>query len=443
MDVRTYYVKTFGCQMNEHDSERICGMLEVLGYEPVETLEEADVVIFMTCCVREAADTRLYGQIASCKNVPAPHGRRVIAVGGCIGQRDGATLMERLDNVDIVFGTHNIAHLPGLLSDAIERGERKAEVLEKSDEFSTDLPQKRETSWHAWLPIMTGCNNFCSYCIVPYVRGRERSRTMESIEAELAVLASQGVKEVTLLGQNVNSYGRDIYGSPRFADVLRLAGESGIPRVRFATSHPKDLLPETIRAMAEVPAVMPQLHLPVQSGSNRILEQMNRRYTRERYLSLIDEIRDKVGDIALSTDIIVGFPGETEEDFSQTYDLCREVGYSQMFTFIYSKREGTPAAKIPDDTPHEVIQDRFDRLVDLVQESAYAQNQKELGTVQEVIVEGSSKRDEHMISGRTPKNQVVHAPLPYGVSIDDLVGSFCKVKIDLARTWYLSGTIVR
>ena len=442
MDVRTYYVKTFGCQMNEHDSERICGMLEVLGYEPVETLEEADVVIFMTCCVREAADTRLYGQIASCKNVPAPHGRRVIAVGGCIGQRDGATLMERLDNVDIVFGTHNIAHLPGLLSDAIERGERKAEVLEKSDEFSTDLPQKRETSWHAWLPIMTGCNNFCSYCIVPYVRGRERSRTMESIEAELAVLASQGVKEVTLLGQNVNSYGRDIYGSPRFADVLRLAGESGIPRVRFATSHPKDLLPETIRAMAEVPAVMPQLHLPVQSGSNRILEQMNRKYTRERYLSLIDEIRDKVGDIALSTDIIVGFPGETEEDFAQTYDLCREVGYSQVFTFIYSKREGTPAAKIPDDTSHEVIQDRFDRLVDLVQESAYAQNQKELGTVQEVIVEGSSKRDENMISGRTPKNQVVHAPLPYGANIDDLVGSFCKVRIDLARTWYLSGTIV-
>lgn len=441
-DARTYYIKTFGCQMNEHDSERISGMLESLGYIPVATFEESNVAIFMTCCVREAADTRLFGQIASSKNVAAPHGRRVIAVGGCIGQRDGGKLTDELGNVGVVFGTHNISHLPALLDEAFDKGDKVVEVLESSDEFSTDLPQKRADDWHAWLPIMTGCNNFCSYCIVPYVRGRERSRTMESIESELAVLAAQGVKEVTLLGQNVNSYGRDIYGKPRFADVLRLAGQSGIPRVRFATSHPKDLLPETIDAMADVDAVMPQLHLPVQSGSNRILEMMNRRYTRERYLGLIDEVRDKVGDVALSTDIIVGFPGETAEDFEQTYELCSRVGYTQVFTFIYSKREGTPAAKVIDDTPREVIQERFDRLVDLVQESAYTANQAELGTVQEVIVEGSSKRDSHMISGRTPKNQVVHAPLPGGLSIDDLVGTFIKVKIDQAKTWYLSGTIV-
>jgi tRNA-2-methylthio-N6-dimethylallyladenosine synthase len=441
LGLETYQVQTFGCQMNKHDSERIGGMLESLGLLPTSSIEEADLVIFMTCCVREAADERLYGRVASCKSVPAPHGRRLIAVGGCIGQRDGSRLQDRLPNVDIVFGTHNISHLPRLIVEALEEG-AVAEVLESSDEFSTDLPAVRERPWHAWVPITYGCDNFCTYCIVPYVRGRERSRTIEDIEHELQGLATDGVHEVTLLGQNVNSYGRDLYGHPRFADVLRMAGSLGIERVRFATSHPKDLTSDIIAAMAETPAVMPQLHLPVQSGSDRILRAMNRRYTSSDYLALVRRIRDAIGDIALSTDIIVGFPGETEEDFLATLSLCEKVRYHQAFTFIYSKRSGTPAATMHDDTPHKEVQRRLERLVDVVQASAYDLNQAEKGKVVEVLVEGASKKDRTMISGRTPKNQVVHAKVPEGESPEAYAGTFRHVKVERARTWYLAGTLV-
>ncbi|NTU88995.1 MAG: tRNA (N6-isopentenyl adenosine(37)-C2)-methylthiotransferase MiaB [Actinobacteria bacterium] len=428
--------------MNKHDSERVAGMLDMLGAYTVETPEEADIVVYMTCCVREAADVRLYGQVASLKNVPAPKGRRIVAIGGCIGQRDGEMLTEKLENADIVFGTHNISHLPDLILSSLEHGTRAVEVLEKSDDFPTDLPSQREFPWHAWVPIAIGCDNFCSYCIVPYVRGREKSRPFEEIISELGRLATEGVHEVTLLGQNVNSYGRDLYGEPRFAQILEAAGNSGIERIRFATSHPKDLSIATIDAMATIGNVMPQLHLPVQSGSDRILQAMNRKYTAKQYLELIDSVRDRVGDIALSTDIIVGFPGETEEDFLATLRLCEEVAYSQAFTFIYSKREGTPAAKIIDDTPHEVIQERFDRLVSVIQASAYEQNQAEKNTVQRILVEGVSKRDSAILSGRTPKNQMVHAPLSAHHTIADLVGTFVDVRIDVAKTWYLSGTIV-
>lgn len=437
-----YCIRTFGCQMNKHDSERIAGMLDNLGALCVAQPEDADIVVYMTCCVREAADIRLLGQVSSLKNVPPVHDRRIIAIGGCIGQRDGEKLTRELDDVDIVFGTQNISHLPALIFKALESDKPCVEVFEKSDEFSTDLPQTRENTWHAWVPITAGCNNFCSYCIVPYVRGREKSRTLEDVRTELENLAATGVREVTLLGQNVNSYGRDLYGKPRFAEMLRVAGQTGIERIRFATSHPKDLSPETIQAMADVESVMPALHLPVQSGSNRVLQAMNRKYTAAHYLDLIDQVRSTVGDVAFSTDIIVGFPGETEEDFEDTLELCRKVGYTQAFTFIYSKREGTPAAEIVDTTPHDVIQNRFDRLVELVQESAFAANQSEKNTVQRVLVEGMSKRDELIITGRSPKNQVVHAPLPSGMQADDLIGTFVDVKVDTAKTWYLSGKIV-
>ena len=439
--IETYQVQTFGCQMNKHDSERIAGVLESLGLVPVDELADADLVVFMTCCVREAADERLYGRVASCKNVPAPHGRRLVAVGGCIGQRDGEQLQDRLSNVDVVFGTHNISHLPDLLDRALEKGPT-SEVLESAEEFSTDLPAHREHAWHAWVPITYGCNNFCTYCIVPYVRGREVSRPFEDIQTELASLTEEGVHEVTLLGQNVNSYGRDLYGAPRFADVLRMAGDTGIERIRFATSHPKDLSDDTIAAMAEVPSVMPQLHLPVQSGSDRVLAAMNRNYTARDYLELTDRIRTAVDDIALSTDIIVGFPGETEDDFQDTLRLCEQVGYHQAFTFIYSRRAGTPAATMPQNATHEEVQERLERLVDLVQDSAYALNQAELDTTVEVLVEGASRKDPTMISGRTPKNQVVHAQVPANTSPLDYAGTFRRVKVDLARTWYLSGTLL-
>ena len=444
-DRMTFCIHTFGCQMNKHDSERIAGMLEGLGASMVETIEEADIVVFMTCCVREAADVRLYGQVASLKNVPlragTPLSKRIVAVGGCIGQRDGEKLTKQLPHLDVVFGTHNLGSLPGLLSAAVADGAHHVEVLESSADFPTTLPTAREHSWAAWLPITVGCDNFCSYCIVPYVRGREKSRTLEDIAEEARGYVEAGVREITLLGQNVNSYGRDLYGEPRFVDVLDAVDATGIERLRFATSHPKDLTDEVIARFGTLRSLMPALHLPAQSGSDRILSAMNRRYTREHYLGLIAKLREACPGIALSTDIIVGFPGETEEDFLQTLSLVEEVGYSQVFTFIYSKREGTPAAKLVDDTPREVIQERFDRLVEAVQRCAYEANQAELGKVVDVLVEGTSKRDGAMLTGKSPKNQTVHAPLPEGRSVDELVGAVVPVRVDEARTWYLAGTV--
>ena len=442
----TFHVQTFGCQMNKHDSERVVGMLEGLGATSVGSIEEADVVVFMTCCVREAADVRLLGQVASMKNVPiragSPFAKRIIAVGGCIGQRDGEKLFDELPHLNVVFGTNNLASLPGLLFDAIERGGRVVETVEESSLFPTDLPTVREHAWAAWLPITIGCNNFCTYCIVPYVRGREKSRTLEDIVAEARRYVASGVKEITLLGQNVNSYGRDLYGKPRFADVLDAVAETGIERLRFATSHPKDLTDEVIAKFGTLDPLMPALHLPAQSGSNAILKAMHRVYTIEHYRGLIEKLRDACPHISLSTDIIVGFPGETEADFMDTYRLIEEVGYSQVFTFIYSKREGTPAARMEDDTPRSVIQERFDRLRGAVEKGAYDFNQAQQGRVVEVLVEGASKKEPGIVTGRSPENITVHAPLAEGRNLQDVVGQLVPVRIDEARTWYLRGSMV-
>ncbi|WP_297034550.1 tRNA (N6-isopentenyl adenosine(37)-C2)-methylthiotransferase MiaB [uncultured Enorma sp.] len=439
---KTYFIRTFGCQMNLHDSERVSGLLDSLGCFLAADPADADIVIFMTCCVREAADQRLYGQCSSCKSLPVPpSGKRVIAVGGCIAQRDGERLLSHIDNVDVIFGTQAIAHVDELLAQAFEDDERHIDTAEGDLPAATTLPWHREQPFHAWVPIMTGCNNFCTYCIVPYVRGREKSRPFDAIVDEVAGLVRCGVREVTLLGQNVNSYGRDVHGEPRFAELLRAVGETGIERIRFTSSHPKDLSLQTIETMAEVPAVMPHLQLAVQSGSSRILKLMNRRYSREDYLRLVDAVRERIPGIALTTDIIVGFPGETEEDFEQTLSLAEEVGYAQAFTFIYSRREGTPAAKIEDSTPREVIQERFDRLVKAIEGTAYAFNQHELGQRVPVLVEGASKKDARILQGKSPKNQTVHAPIPEGASLDMYVGHIVDVDVDVARTWYLSGTV--
>ena len=432
--------------MNKHDSERVTGMLESLGSSCVETIEDADVVVFMTCCVREAADVRLLGQVASMKNVPlrkgSPLEKRIIAVGGCIGQRDGDKLFGELPHLDVVFGTNNLASLPGMLKGVLEGDRHVVETLEESESFPTDLPITRENSWAAWLPITIGCNNFCTYCIVPYVRGREKSRTLEDIVDEAKRYVSAGVKEITLLGQNVNSYGRDLYGKPRFADVLEAVADTGIERLRFATSHPKDLTDEVIAKFGTLDALMPALHLPAQSGSDYILKAMHRSYTVEHYLGLIEKLRDVKPGISLSTDIIVGFPGETEQDFMGTYRLVEEVGYSQVFTFIYSKREGTPAASYFDDTPREVIQERFDRLREVVERGAYDFNQAQKGHVVDVLIEGASKKDSRIATGHSPENIHVHAPIPEGAVLEDLVGRIVPVKIEEARTWYLRGTMV-
>ena len=439
---KTYCVKTFGCQMNLHDSERVAGVLDECGCVCVGEPDDADIVVFMTCCVREKADQHLYGQASAMVSAPTPpSGHRVVAIGGCIAQRDGERIRENVACADVVFGTSALASLPDLLADAFRDGGGAAhvDVREEDRPFSTELPSHREQPFHAWVPIMTGCNNFCTYCIVPYVRGRERSRTMESVVSEVERLVADGVREVTLLGQNVNSYGRTIYGEPRFAELLRKVGQTGIERVRFTSSNPKDLSDDTIAAMAEVPAVMPHLHLAVQSGSTRILKAMNRSYTREEYLDLVARLRAAIPGIALSTDIIVGFPGETEEDFLQTLSLVREAAFSSAFTFIYSKRPGTPAAKIPDDTPREVIQERFDRLADQVAKQAHEANQDDLGKVVEVLVEGPSKRDENVLVGHSEKNRTVHFPVLPGLSEREVVGRIARVRVEEARTWYLRG----
>ena len=442
---KTYHIKTFGCQMNFHDSERVSGLLDACGCVLVGDIAEADIVVFMTCCVRENADTRHYGQASSVVSAPTPpSGKRVLAIGGCIAQRDGQRLREHVPNVDVVFGTSALASLPDLLSACFASEKRELHVCtdESTTAFSTDLPTHRATKYHAWVPIMSGCNNFCTYCIVPHVRGRERSRTMESVVGECELLVAQGTREICLLGQNVNSYGRDNYGSPRFDELLRAVAHTGIERLRFTSSNPKDLSDGVIAAMAEEPAVMPHLHLAVQSGSSRVLRAMNRSYTREGYLDLVRRLRRAMPDIALSTDIIVGFPGETEEDFEDTLSLVREVGFSSAYTFIYSKREGTPAARMHDSTPHEVIQARFERLAELVATLAHEANQRDLGMMSEVLVEGPSKRDERVLVGHSKKNQTVHFDLPEGMAAQELVGKLVDVQVDEARTWYLRGTAV-
>lgn len=442
---KTYYVKTFGCQMNLHDSERVEGLLEQNGCICVPEPEQADIVVFMTCCVRENADQRLYGQASAMVSAPKPPcGKRVVAIGGCIAQRDGEKIRKHIPAADVVFGTSALASLPQLLEEAFEDETHSVEVdtAEEGRGFSCDLPSRRAQRFHAWVPIMTGCNNFCTYCIVPYVRGREKSRTMEAVVAECEKLVADGVREITLLGQNVNSYGRNIYGEPRFAELLREVGKTGIERLRFTSSNPHDLVDETIEAMAETPCVMPHLHLAVQSGSSRVLKEMNRKYTREQYLDLVCRLRAAIPGLALSTDIIVGFPGETEEDFEDTLSLVREAAFSSAYTFIYSPRPGTPAAKIADDTPREVIQGRFDRLAELVALQAHDANQVNLGHDVSVLVEGPSKRDDTIMVGHSEKMRTVHFSLPEGYAADDLIGKLCDVHVEEARTWYLRGQVV-
>ncbi|RVU98357.1 tRNA (N6-isopentenyl adenosine(37)-C2)-methylthiotransferase MiaB [Coriobacteriales bacterium OH1046] len=442
---KTYLVRTFGCQMNLHDSERVSGLLEACGCNEVGSFEEADIVVFMTCCVRENADQRLYGQASALVSTPAPpSGKRVVAIGGCIAQRDGEFLAHTVPSCDVVFGTSALDKLPRLLEEAFASDVHRiiANTDEPGTSFSTDLPSRRARSFHAWVPIMYGCNNFCTYCIVPHVRGRERSRIFETVVSECARLVDEGVREICLLGQNVNSYGRDLYGSPRFSELIRAIGATGIERLRFTSSNPKDLDDGVIAAMARTAAVMPHLHLAVQSGSTRILKAMNRSYTREQYLDLVRRLKAALPDLALTTDAIVGFPGETEEDFLETLSLFEEARFAGAFTFIYSKRPGTPAALIDDPTPAEVIQGRFDRLAHLVEDLSWEANQADLARRVEVLVESTSKRFDSVMVGHSPKNQTVHFTLPEHACASDLVGKIVTVEIDRARTWYLSGTMV-
>ena len=440
---KTYFIRTFGCQMNQHDSERVSGLLDSYGCLMALDPEHADIVVFMTCCVREAADTRLYGQCNSCKSLPpSPSGKRVVAVGGCIAQRDGEGLLTNVDNVNVIFGTHSIAHVAELIAEAFLDGKRHIRTNEHEDTDAMSMPWHRETQYHAWVPIMTGCNNFCTYCIVPYVRGRERSRQPEDIEAELRCLVEEGYKDITLLGQNVNSYGKDLGIGMDFSDLLaRLDAVPGEYRLRFMTSHPKDASEKLFRTMAEGTHISQQLHLPFQSGSNEILKRMNRGYTKEAYLSLLAAAKTYMPDLVLSSDIIVGFPGETEEDFQGTLDVVRQGQYDQLFTFLYSKRSGTPAAEMPDAATQEEKQDRFNRLlaaqeeINQVRQDAY--QDRELS----VLIDGlSNGKDDSEFThcGRTDGGLLVL------VSGEDLhVGDFVDVVITKTSLRALYGRAVR
>ena len=446
---KTYHVLVFGCQMNLHDAERVSGLLASRGCIEVSTPDEADIVVFMTCCVREKANTRLYGQLSAMVSAPVPpSGRRIVCVGGCIAQTEGEQIRTHAPNVDVVFGTAALSSLPELITSALAKGDGRGRASLSIDVdpthrgFSTDLPSKRAERFHAWVPIMTGCNNFCTYCIVPYARGREVSRSFEQVVGECERLVADGVREICLLGQNVNSYGRDRYGEPRFAELLRAVGATGVERIRFTSSHPKDLSDATIAAMAETPAVMPALHLAVQSGSARVLKAMNRHYTDDDYRALVGRIRAALPDIALSTDLIVGFPGETEEDFQATLRLVEDVAFDSAFTFIYSPRPGTPAARMQDDTPHEVIQERFERLAELVARLSHDSNQAALGTRVECLVEGASERNAQVAVGHSRKNRTVLFDIPEGRTVDELVGKLADVEVAEARTWYLRGALV-
>ncbi len=442
----TYFIHAFGCQMNKHDSERVCGMLDACGCQQVNKVEDSDVCIFLTCCVREAADTRMFGQLESLKNMDlkpdSPLSKRIFVIGGCIAQRDGEELLKNYDFIDIVIGTQVLSHLKSLLESCALNGERSCLTPEQSLEFASDLPSTREHSWSAWLPITSGCNNFCTYCIVPYVRGREKSREFEDIIKEANDLVAQGVQEITLLGQNVNSYGRDLYGSPRFAEILKAVSDTGVPRLRFLTSHPKDLKDEVIEQFGRLPNLEPAIHLPLQAGSNKVLSDMNRKYDFERYFELVQKLREARPDVAISTDIIVGFPTETEEDFKCTLEAVDQVKFASAFTFIYSKRKGTPAAKITNCSTDEEIHKRFNLLTDKIALSAHEFNVPFKGKTVKALIEGMSKKDDGVLRGISEHSQVVHAPIEEGKTKEDYIGKIAEVFVEEPKTWYLSGRIV-
>jgi tRNA-2-methylthio-N6-dimethylallyladenosine synthase len=413
---RTYEVRTFGCQMNVHDSERLAGLLEAAGYIRAGADEPADVVVFNTCAVRENADNKLYGNLGHLAPVKARRPGMQIAVGGCLAQKDRDVIVRKAPWVDVVFGTHNIGSLPALLERGRHNEEAQVEILESLEVFPSTLPTRRESAYAAWVSISVGCNNTCTFCIVPSLRGKEKDRRPGDILAEVEALVAQGTIEITLLGQNVNTYGVEFGDRGAFAKLLRACGAvDGLERVRFTSPHPAAFTDDVIAAMAETPNVMPQLHMPLQSGSDRVLRAMRRSYRAERFLGIVDRVRTAIPDAALSTDVIVGFPGETEEDFQATLSVVAAARPAQAFTFQYSLRPGTPAASLADQVPKAVVQERYERLVALQEEISWQENRRQEGRVLDVLVaEGEGRKDgaTARMSGRAPDNRLVHFALP-------------------------------
>jgi tRNA-2-methylthio-N6-dimethylallyladenosine synthase len=436
---RTYFIRTFGCQMNVHDSERIAGLLESDGLALAESAEAADVVVLNTCCIRENADNKLYGTLGHLKSMKARKPGMQIAVAGCLAQKDREQIQARAPHVDVVFGTHNVAHAAELLRRSELEGPI-TEILEESEAFPSALPARRDLPYSAWVTIQIGCDNACAFCIVPAVRGKEISRPFDEIVGEVEALVGAGTTEVTLLGQNVNSYGRDLTRRrPLFADLLRaVGGVEGIRRVRYTSPHPKDLRPETIEAMASVPAVCEHLHLPLQSGSDRTLAAMHRGYTARRYLEKLASARAAVADLAVTTDLIVGFPGESDGDFERTLEVAAEAEFDSAYTFAFSPRPGTEAAEMSDEfVPALVVAERFERLRIVVERSALARHQGRIGRTEEVLVEGPSRKDPSVLTGRTRQNKLVHF-------VGDFpAGAFTDVTVTGAAPHHLTGQLTR
>lgn len=433
----TYYIETWGCQMNEEDSEKLSGMLKNIGYTRTETRDTANIIIFNTCCVRENAELKVYGNLGALKKLKEKDPNLIIAVCGCMMQQKDMSekIIRKYPFVDIIFGTHNSYKFPEYLNRVKQEGKSVIEILDKEEQIVEGIPVDRESDVKAFVTVMYGCNNYCTYCIVPYVRGRERSRKPEDILNEIKGLVDKGYKEVTLLGQNVNSYGSGLEGDMNFAKLLRLVNEiPGLERVRFMTSHPKDLSAEVITAIKECEKLCEYIHLPVQSGSSRILKKMNRLYDREQYISLVNSIKKEIPGVALSTDIIVGFPGETEEDFEDTLSLVKEVEYDTAFTFIYSRRNNTPADKMEDQIDDTTKHNRFNRLIEAVNEISAKKNREYFGKVVEVLVEGTSKNDESKLMGRTRTGKLVNFS-----GSPESIGKLTNVKITEALSFSLNG----
>ena len=432
-----YYIETWGCQMNEEDSEKLSGMLKNIGYINTEVRDEASIIIFNTCCVRENAENKVFGNLGQLKALKKKNPNLIIAICGCMMQQKGMAdkILESFPFVDIIFGTHNAYKFPEYLNRVKQEGVQVKEIINKEEGIVEGLPIDRKSDIKAFVTIMYGCNNFCTYCVVPYVRGRERSRKPEDIIKEIEDLVAQGYKEVTLLGQNVNSYGKGLEEEITFAELLRKVNEvEGLERVRFMTSHPKDLADEVIMAIKECDKLCEQIHLPVQSGSSRVLKAMNRHYDREQYLEIIKKIKAEIKDVSITTDIIVGFPGETDEEFEETLSLCEEVKYDSAFTFIYSRRNHTPADKMENQIPDDVKHERFNRLVAVINKNIAEKNKEYEGRVVEVLVEGTSKNDETRLTGRTRNGKLVNF-----VGSKESIGKLVNVKITKAASFSLTG----
>ena len=422
--MKTYDVRTHGCQMNVHDSERLAGLLETAGYVDVNSIpsgqrpDAADVVVFNTCAVRENADNKLYGNLGHLAPKKASRPGMQIAVGGCMAQKDRDTIVERAPWVDVVFGTHNIGSLPALLDRARHNKEAQVEILESLEVFPSTLPSRRDSAYSGWVSISVGCNNTCTFCIVPSLRGKEADRRPGDVLAEVRALVDQGVVEVTLLGQNVNTYGVEFGDRQAFGKLLRACGEiEGLERVRFTSPHPAAFTDDVIAAMAQTPNVMPSLHMPLQSGSDKVLKDMRRSYRSARFLGILDRVREQIPDAAITTDIIVGFPGETEADFEQTLEVVRRARFASAFTFQYSIRPGTPAATMEGQVPKAVVQERYDRLIAVQEEVSWAENRALEGREVEVLVatgEGRKDTETHRLSGRARDNRLVHFAVPVG-----------------------------